>query len=51
MSAKASSLTWICLSIGHFLSLNAELSRIWPVLAETKDPLTDAALWMETRQA
>jgi len=29
----------------HFLDLNAELSRDWPVLAEKKDPLPDAEEW------
>ncbi|MBW3566973.1 MAG: ferredoxin family protein [Proteobacteria bacterium] len=29
----------------HFLDLNAELSRDWPVLAEKKEPLPDAEEW------
>ncbi|BFM14661.1 ferredoxin family protein [Maricurvus nonylphenolicus] len=29
----------------HFLELNAELSKNWPVIAEQKDPLSEAAEW------
>ena len=29
----------------HFLELNKELSAVWPVLAEQKDPPADAAEW------
>ena len=29
----------------HFLELNAELSAIWPVLTEKKDPPEDAEQW------
>ena len=29
----------------HFIALNAELSETWPVIAEQKDPLPDAAEW------
>jgi ferredoxin len=29
----------------HFLQLNAELSKQWPVLTERKEPLPDAADW------
>ena len=29
----------------HFLDLNAELSRNWPVLTEKKEPLPDAEVW------
>ena len=29
----------------HFLELNAELSRTWPVLTEKKDAPEDAAEW------
>lgn len=28
-----------------FTELNAELSQVWPVIAEQKDPLPDAAEW------
>lgn len=28
-----------------FTELNAELSKVWPVIAEQKDPLPDAAEW------
>lgn len=30
----------------HFLALNAELSKIWPVIDEQKDPLPDADDWV-----
>lgn len=29
----------------HFLELNAELSRDWPVITEKKEPLPDAEEW------
>jgi len=29
----------------HFLELNAELSKKWPVISEQKDPLAEAAEW------
>jgi ferredoxin len=29
----------------HFLALNAELAQLWPVIAETRDPATDAKEW------
>lgn len=29
----------------HFLELNAELSKVWPVLTEKKDAPEDAAEW------
>ena len=29
----------------HFLELNAELSREWPVINQQKDPLPDADEW------
>ncbi|GAB4178994.1 MAG: ferredoxin family protein [Wenzhouxiangellaceae bacterium] len=29
----------------EFLEINAELSRIWPVITERKDPLPDAEAW------
>lgn len=29
----------------QFLELNAELSRVWPVITEQKDPLPDAEEW------
>ncbi|MGB0865506.1 MAG: ferredoxin FdxA [Granulosicoccaceae bacterium] len=29
----------------HFTALNAELSPLWPVITEQKDPLPDAAEW------
>lgn len=28
-----------------FTELNAELSKVWPVIAEQKEPLPDAAEW------
>lgn len=33
-----------------FVALNAELSRKWPVLAESKPPLADAERWAEVRE-
>jgi ferredoxin len=32
-----------------FIALNAELSRRWPVLAESKPPAADAEHWAEVR--
>ena len=29
----------------EFVQINEELSRVWPVLAEKKDPLPDAEEW------
>lgn len=29
----------------HFLALNAELAKVWPVITEKKDPPDDAADW------
>ena len=29
----------------EFLELNAELSKVWPVITEKKDPLPDADEW------
>ncbi len=29
----------------HFLELNAELSKIWPVITDLRDPLSDAEEW------
>lgn len=29
----------------EFLQINAELSQVWPVIAEKKDPLPDAEEW------
>ena len=29
----------------EFLQINAELSQVWPVLSEKKDPLDDAEEW------
>jgi ferredoxin len=29
----------------HFLALNAELARDWPVISQQKDPPSDAAEW------
>ena len=31
----------------HFLQINAELSQIWPVLSERKDPPSDADDWVD----
>lgn len=33
----------------HFLQLNAELSEIWPVITEKKDPLPEADEWSEVK--
>jgi ferredoxin len=32
-----------------FLQLNAELSKVWPVLTEKKDAPPDADAWKETK--
>lgn len=32
-----------------FIALNAELSRVWPVLADSKPPTADAERWAEVR--
>lgn len=29
----------------HFLELNAELARTWPVISESREPLAEAAQW------
>lgn len=29
----------------EFLEINAELSRVWPVISEKKEPLSDAEEW------
>jgi ferredoxin len=29
----------------HFIELNAELSKVWPVILEKKDPLPEAEQW------
>lgn len=29
----------------HYIELNAELARLWPVIVEKKDPLPDADAW------
>jgi ferredoxin len=31
----------------HFLELNVELSKKWPVITESKDPLDDADEWAD----
>jgi ferredoxin len=33
----------------HFLELNAELSREWPVITEMKDPPEDADEWRDVK--
>jgi len=33
----------------HFLELNAELSAIWPVITEMKDPPEDSDEWREVK--
>ena len=33
----------------HFLTLNAELSLLWPVIAEIKDAPEDADDWREVK--
>lgn len=33
----------------HFLELNAELSKEWPVLARAKEPLPDAEEWKDIK--
>lgn len=32
-----------------FIALNAELSRVWPVLSESKPPAADAERWAEVQ--
>lgn len=34
-------------SMKMFIQLNAELSKIWPVISEVKDPLPDAEEWKD----
>lgn len=34
-------------SMKVFIQLNAELSKIWPVISEVKDPLPDAEEWKD----
>ncbi|MEK8090112.1 ferredoxin FdxA [Thermithiobacillus plumbiphilus] len=29
----------------HFVELNAELARSWPVISESREPLAEAAQW------
>jgi len=31
----------------HFLELNAELAKIWPVITQMKDPLPEAEEWKD----
>lgn len=31
----------------HFIELNAELAKVWPVISEMGSPLPDAELWNE----
>ncbi len=33
----------------HYLDLNAELAKLWPVLNERKDPPPDAEEWKEVK--
>lgn len=33
----------------HFIELNAELSRQWPVIVERKEPLPDADEWGQVK--
>ncbi|MCG3202602.1 MAG: Ferredoxin-1 [Gammaproteobacteria bacterium] len=33
----------------HFLALNAELSKAWPVINEVKDPLPEAEEWKDVK--
>ena len=33
----------------HFLALNAELSKAWPVINEVKDPPADADEWKDVK--
>jgi ferredoxin len=33
----------------HFTALNAELSKLWNVIVERKDPLPDADEWAKTK--
>ena len=34
----------------HFLVLNDELSKDWPVIAEMKDPPEDADDWLDVKE-
>jgi ferredoxin len=34
----------------HFLELNKELSRDWPVITEMKDPPEDADEWRDVKE-
>ncbi len=34
---------------GHILALNTELSQIWPVISEMKDPPPDADEWKDKK--
>ncbi|MBE0489416.1 MAG: ferredoxin family protein [Halomonas sp.] len=31
----------------HFLELNAELAKVWPVISETRTPLVEADHWVD----
>jgi len=31
----------------HFIALNAELAKVWPIIAEVKSPLPDADEWKD----
>ena len=33
----------------HFLALNAELSKAWPAIVESKEPLADADEWVKVK--
>ncbi|MFA9438088.1 ferredoxin FdxA [Uliginosibacterium sp. sgz301328] len=33
----------------HFLALNAELSKAWPTIVESKEPLADADEWVKVK--
>ncbi|MCZ7564186.1 MAG: ferredoxin family protein [Burkholderiales bacterium] len=33
-----------------FTALNAELAKAWPVLADKKDPLSDAEQWKDVKE-
>jgi len=34
----------------HFIALNAELSKVWPVIDEKKDPPADADEWRDVQE-
>lgn len=34
----------------HFLDLNAELSELWPVITEMKDPPEDSDDWLDVKE-